>query len=180
MRRVGALAWVPMSNDGEKSNPFKVTFSSLQVVQSPSDHFLDVDWQTILRAPLWTFELMTPGEKANDPKRRGAFNQMIASPPVGAFAAFVYPHVHKNLEPLWAARRADTRAPLVGLADAEILLSRYPKPEEAEGYRTSLVEIAKAIAATASTGLFGLRKKLDAADADALAKLRAVLRIAAE
>lgn len=169
-----------MANDGEKPNPFKVTFSALQVVQSPSDHFLDVDWQTILRAPLWTFELMTPGDKANDPKRRAAFNHGLANPPTGVFGAFVFPHVQKNLEPLWAARRADTRAPLVGLADAEILLSRYPKPDEAAGFRSSLVELAKAMAATASGGLFGLRKKLDAADVDALAKLCAVLHVTAE
>ena len=175
--RAGKMA--RMANDGGNPNPFKVTFSALQVVQSPSDHFLEADWQTILRAPLWTFELMAPGDKAADPKKRAAFAHALEHPPLGNFTAFVYPHVRANLESLWAARRADTRAPMLGLADAEILLSRYPKPEEAEAYRLSLVEIAKAMAATSSGGLFGFRKKLDAADADALEKLRTVLHVTA-
>src|SRR5688572_22358529 len=135
-----------MSDDGGSSN-FNLTFSSVRVVTSPSDHYLESDWQTILLAPLWVFVVIAEADDGKiDAKERAALAATLAHPPPGVFPAFVFSHVRKHFDALMAARATDPRTPALGLADVNTLLRGYPNPDEAEEFRRALLVVAREVA----------------------------------
>lgn len=164
-----------MTDDDRKSE-FDLTFSAVKVVTSPSDHYLEADWQTIAMAPLWVFELVAAADHNVDEKERAAFAAMLDRPPPGIFAAFVFAHVRRHRDTLVAARASDAREPLAAIADVETLLRNYPNPDEADEFRRALVTLATEVAG-ASGGVLGLGAKISQDEGAMLERLRAVLRV---
>lgn len=163
-----------MSDD--ESSPFNLTFSSVRVITNPNDHYLDLDWQTILLSPLWAFEAVAAADQHPDEKERAAFAATLKAPPPGVFAAFVFAEVRKNLGALAVARANDSRTPLAGMADVRTLLARYPNEAEALEYRRALLELARNVANASGGGLFG-RNRLNAAEAEAIGQLSKLLDV---
>ncbi len=168
-----------MSDDGGSSN-FNLTFSSVRVVTSPSDHYLDGDWQTILLAPLWVFVAVGEADGAIDQKERAALTATLERPPPGVFPAFVFSHLRKQLDVLSAVRATDPRTPMLGLADVNTLLRGYPNPDEAEEFRRALLVLAREIAAASGSGVFGRRPAMSEREAAVIAQLRATLHVSDE
>jgi hypothetical protein len=165
-----------MSDDGGSSN-FNLTFSSVRVVTSPSDHYLEGDWQTILLAPLWVFVAVGQADGPIDQKQRAALAATLERPPPGVFPAFVFSHVRKQLDALSAARESDPRTPMLGLADVNTLLRGYPNPDEADEFRRALLVLAREIALASGGGMFGRGPKVSEREAAVIAQLRATLQV---
>lgn len=166
-----------MSGSG-KEGPFKLTFSGLKVITSPADHYLDADWRTILMTPIWVFEAVASADKTTDEKERAALIATLEAPPTGTFSAFVFSAVRKRLDELLAALTIETRTPLAGIADAELLLAGYPKAEEADEFRRALLVLANNVGNASGGGLFGIGSKLTEVEAAVIAKIAALFHIA--
>lgn len=166
-----------MTDDEEEKSAFSVTFSGLQVITAPSDHYLDVDWNTILLAPLWVFEAVASSDGTIDDKERAAFMATLDRPPPGMFSAFVFAHVRRHMASLTEARSEDGRKPKAGIADVQVLLARYPDPAEADAFRRSLVDLARNVA-NASGGVLGMGKKTSDDEAAVIKMICALLHIA--
>ena len=168
-----------MVDEDDARSRLNLTFSSVRVVTSPSDHYLDTDWQTLLLAPVWTCEVVAAADKTIDEKERAAFLATLETPPPGVFAAFVFSHVRKHLAEVEAARAKDLRSPMVGIADAELLLGRYPNADEAHEFRLALIALAENVATASGGGLFGFGDKLSEAEANVIAQLRLTFHLPA-
>jgi hypothetical protein len=163
--------------DEETKSDFNLTFSALRVVMSPSDHYLDADWRTILFAPLWVFEAVATADGPADEKQRAAFTRILDQPPAGVFPAFVFANVRRNQKALDATRAADPRSPLVGLADVETLLRGYPNPDEAVEFRRALVDVGRQVADASGGGWLGRGSKVTDAEAAVLAQLATIFHV---
>lgn len=164
----------------EKKNDFTVTFSALEkLIISPSDHYLEADWQAVTLAPLWVFDAVARADKKDpDDKERAAFAAAIKAIPHAFFTAFVYANLRKNVDALTAVQRSAAREPLQALGEIDTLLRNYPKQHEAEEYRRDLVALAQTIAG-ASGGVLGLGSKVSDREAAVIGRIRAVLRVPA-
>lgn len=168
-----------MSGGGkEEEGSLKLTFSALKVITSPADHYLDADWATILMTPIWVFEAVASADKPTDEKERAALISTLEAPPTGTFSAFVFAAVRKRLDELVAALKVEARAPLAGIADAELLLAGYPKAEEAEEFRRALLVLAHKVGNASGGGLFGIGARLTYVEAAVIAKIATQLHIA--
>ena len=165
------------SEDGDEK--FNLTFSAVQVITSPSDHYIDADWETILRAPLFIFEAIASANRTVDERERAALRTTLDRPPPGVFAAFVFSHVRRHFDAVAAARANDMRTPFAALADVETLLRSYPNQNEAEEFRRALLILAETVAQAAGGGLFGRGARLSDAEAAILAQLRTLFHVEA-
>jgi hypothetical protein len=163
-----------MTDDGE-SSPFNLTFSGVRVITAPSDHFLEAEWQTMSLAPLWVFEAVAGVDDVVDDKERSAFMRALEHPPAGVLTAFVFSRVRREFEALGAARAKDPRAALRGIAEVATLLLGYPDGDDANAFRSALVDLALAVGG-ASGGLLGLGHKLSDAEESVIAHVRALLQ----
>lgn len=166
-----------MTDDEDKS-AFNVTFSTLQkVITVPSDHYLEVDWNTLLLAPVWVFEAVAMSDGAIDDKERAAFTSTLGRAPPEMFPAFVFAQLRRDFAKVTEERAYDGRAPFAGIADVNVLLERYPEPAEAEAFKAALVQLARNVAAASGGGVLGFGEKTSEREAAIIARIRTLLKV---
>ncbi len=148
------------------------------LVIEPRQQYDEGEWRTLLFSALWVFDAVAGADEKIDSKEETAFLETLSAFNPTPLVDKIQSDLHANIDRLKKEFEADPRDVSKGLTEVEALLARYPNREHAAETRRALVSLATKVA-EASGGFLGMGNKVSKAEADAIVRIRALLRLPA-
>jgi len=120
------------------------------------------EWQTLLFAPLWSFNAVAAIDGKVDDKEAEALAKEVADASLyrNELASEVLGDLGASFASVFSAYRADSRSVLDGLREAAQLVDRKTIPDIALGYKKAIIGVGVQVA-NASGAMFGSKMSED-------------------